>query len=756
MSLLYPAMLLGVLGLAAPVAIHLINRARFPVREFPSLRFLADTRQTNVFAPRLIDRIQLLLRLLAMLLLVLAMARFAWPGSEPAPRNLILVLDASASMQRHVTVNGTIQAERYFDRAKALGAELLDSEHAASRCGIVLAGTEAQSILPLTQGTAAASEALARAEPIDGEGCGLTAGLSKAIELAAGRREGCTQIVLLSDYRASALYPRKQADLERIAAAAEAHGASLRVALLDVSHGDRAGNVAIEYARLRKPEVNVGDDAHLLAHVVNHGPEAAEVKVQLMLGARKAAHTKALNLAAGGEAFVELTQPINMSLRTIAELQIDSDAYALDDAFRVPLKVADLRRVLIVMGESGAAGPQIQALPGQPADSGEAVAGSEVDGGRILQYVLNPGRELGLAEGTGIHTKRILAPELRAEVLSKYDIVVLYDVSSLPTENLADLRTYVNEGHALLIVCSKHCSAPVFNRTLASGTPSAPPLAPAQLGNEIALEPAASFRMEGQRHALWRPFVDGEGGDLSKVRLGRIREVRAMAEGTQSILFSTQGHPLILESKLGEGRVLQWMLGLELDRGNLALIRPFPAFMWRVVDYLTQRHEARPADVVPAMQPAVLDASERAFAFLEELELGLAAPAGSEDAAGPAERLPLNAQGRVLIPPQRQGIYELRKPTSGGATRGGYGRLVTAFVPPAESSLKKAGPQEFSQAAGIPIEILPPNAGASLVYTGAEAWPRLAALALLAYAAEAVSACVANIRRSRERAGEEA
>src|SRR2546421_5872802 len=104
MNFLFPAMLAGLAGLGIPIALHLIAKHKFPVRDFPTLRLLLRDERTNVFAPRLIDPWQLLLRLLVLALLVLAMSRWFVPGftAAPAPRNLVLVVDCSASMKMTV------------------------------------------------------------------------------------------------------------------------------------------------------------------------------------------------------------------------------------------------------------------------------------------------------------------------------------------------------------------------------------------------------------------------------------------------------------------------------------------------------------------------------------------------------------------------------------------------------------------------------------------------------------------------------
>ncbi|MGD0094463.1 MAG: BatA domain-containing protein, partial [Planctomycetota bacterium] len=85
MSLLAPAMLAGAAALAIPVVLHLIARHRFPVRDFPTIRLLQYERRTNVFAWKLVDLRQLLLRLLVLALLVLAMARLFSPALSSGP-----------------------------------------------------------------------------------------------------------------------------------------------------------------------------------------------------------------------------------------------------------------------------------------------------------------------------------------------------------------------------------------------------------------------------------------------------------------------------------------------------------------------------------------------------------------------------------------------------------------------------------------------------------------------------------------------
>jgi len=142
MSFLFPAMLAGLAALAVPIAIHLISRHKFPVQDFPSLRLLQREERANVFAPKIVDLLQLLLRLLVLLLLVFAMSRLfaGWASSKPAPRNVVVVMDCSASMRMQADKPGgkTTVLELAKDRAK----ELLSTLEAPSQCAVIAASNQ--------------------------------------------------------------------------------------------------------------------------------------------------------------------------------------------------------------------------------------------------------------------------------------------------------------------------------------------------------------------------------------------------------------------------------------------------------------------------------------------------------------------------------------------------------------------------------------------------------------------------------------
>src|SRR4029077_9202046 len=104
MSFLAPAFLLGLTALAIPVFVHLIQRERKRVIEFPSLMFVRRIPYQSVRRRRIRHWALLLMRAAAIALIVAAFARpFMHQGTVAAAvgggaREIVILLDQSASM----------------------------------------------------------------------------------------------------------------------------------------------------------------------------------------------------------------------------------------------------------------------------------------------------------------------------------------------------------------------------------------------------------------------------------------------------------------------------------------------------------------------------------------------------------------------------------------------------------------------------------------------------------------------------------
>lgn len=758
MAFLFPTMLAGLFGLGVPIALHLIARHKFPVKDFPTLRLLLRDERTNTFAARLIDPIQLLLRLLVLALLVLAMARLSVPASSlfRSPQNLVLVVDGSASMGLTAKDPAGERQSTLFELARKKAVALLGDINAPSQCALILAGDRTRVLSGMHPGAQEALDLLHAKDPrsqfalTDGSGEGLVNAIATAADLVRDRREPRSRIVVLTDLRSGAFNARNQKDLERLAQVRQRLNDRLEIEFIDLASGV-SENLAIVEARVRGSRVKVGDDAHLLSRIHNYGSKDKTAKLQISVGNQPDPSVKEVPLAPGEEAIVDLTTPVNRSVRTTAQVRFkEGDAMAADDTFSVPLNVAETRRVLIVNGngQSPVVESKLAGL-GQGVQAPKANEAEErVDGATILRFVLNPGRELGRANGTGIDSTLITTEALVGQTLSKYELIVFYDVTSIPAQALEDVNTFVRQGRSLLFVNSGGVNAPQFNRLFFSADPLKPGLSPAQLGNDKDFAPALALAENVSPHVWLAPYRDKLQGDISSVRLTVARELSSLADAATPMLTAADGRVLAVEMPLEKGRVALLAFGLELDRSNLARTRVFPPLMWRLVDYLTGQLRVRPPDVLVAQLPAVLDVSEPAFAFTPELEL----TSTSEEADRVPIRLTVNADNTVLLPPLPAGTFQLHKPRAAG-TVGGHTRNITVHPDSSESDMARIDQPQLAGLLG-PVLVSEVAAPARPATASSEIWSLVVWLLLVAYIAEAITGFFLNARREKKRAAE--
>src|SRR5687767_10933933 len=105
MSFLTPLFLVGLIGLAIPVLLHLIQRERKRVVEFPSLMFLRRIPYQSVRRRRIRDWALLAMRLAALVLIVVAFARPFFKrdslsaAAQNGAREAVILVDTSYSME---------------------------------------------------------------------------------------------------------------------------------------------------------------------------------------------------------------------------------------------------------------------------------------------------------------------------------------------------------------------------------------------------------------------------------------------------------------------------------------------------------------------------------------------------------------------------------------------------------------------------------------------------------------------------------
>src|SRR5215203_3988431 len=105
MGFVTPLVLLGLGALAIPVLIHLVQREKKRVVEFPSLMFLQKIPYQSVRRRRIRDWLLLVMRLAALLMIVTAFARPFFrrdalaAATQQGAREAVILVDTSYSME---------------------------------------------------------------------------------------------------------------------------------------------------------------------------------------------------------------------------------------------------------------------------------------------------------------------------------------------------------------------------------------------------------------------------------------------------------------------------------------------------------------------------------------------------------------------------------------------------------------------------------------------------------------------------------
>src|SRR5216117_270023 len=157
MSFLAPLFFLGLGAIAAPILVHLIQRERKRVVEFPSLMFVQRIPYQSVRRRRIRHWFLLAMRAGAMALLVAAFARPFFPRGAAASlaaaggsREIVVLLDQSASMGYG----------DHWQRAKDAAAAAIRSIGVGDKASLVLFSRNAEENMRATADRGRLEEAL--------------------------------------------------------------------------------------------------------------------------------------------------------------------------------------------------------------------------------------------------------------------------------------------------------------------------------------------------------------------------------------------------------------------------------------------------------------------------------------------------------------------------------------------------------------------------------------------------------------------
>ena len=528
---LYPAFLVGLLAASLPILIHLLNRRKLQRIRFPAVRFILLSQKRISRSYRLRHWLLLALRTLAVIFLVLLLANpifqtgaglFAGGG----PVALVLLVDNSLSMTWSGDGNGFKQAK---DAARLLVSALNDDDRAA----VLPTNITGKETYRLKNQKDVLSREIDAIEIADGT-ANLTAALEKAYELLqepAGQKE----IRLITDMGLTGWDQFSVAALKRV-------DASIPVKLIRIGRKEQPLNGSIKDIRLASQGVGVNIPLQIQATLGNFGDkEIKDALVQLSIDGQNR-EQKLATVPPKGETTVSFQTRLGQAGPHTGRVSLKKEGLAGNGVADFTLDAQDKLRVLVADGD-----PQTSLVQSESF---------------FLSRALNPAGD----RDSSIFLPTVILPDaLNATALDAYQVVVLCNVATLPDGFAANLQNFVRQGGGLLIFGGDKIQTDSYNQKLGQISPAE--LREKKTGPEATGEKID--KIDGTHPALQNfsdPIL------LESLKSSRVwGYTRASARGRSTLISLANGDPLLLEQKVGAGRVILVTTSADRDWTDLPL-----------------------------------------------------------------------------------------------------------------------------------------------------------------------------------------
>ncbi|GAB5405061.1 MAG: BatA domain-containing protein [Aureliella sp.] len=725
MQFLYPQLAWGFLLLGVPVLIHLINMLRHRRRQWAAMDFLLASHKKNRRWVALRQWLLLAARILAMLLLVLMLAK--WVSSSQWLSALggqtthhYVLLDDSYSM-------GEKSDDRtaYSRALAALGGLVRNISSRAGSHQITLV-RYSRGWLAANAGEQARLDAAAElnGQSVTGQPArlldqinasaptALSVGPSQCIDLISpmiadnadqtprvyfltdmrrnelGQPEALNnQLQALSDQVAEVTFidcggPSKQ-NLSVVSLRPEkdiwAAGVPLIVRFqIRNQSTTSARNVVCKVRRISYPDGVVKPDAsrRVSGDVVDLPPVVIE---QIDAGETVTRQIEVVFTSPGSNA---------------VEIALGEDAVATDNRSWCVIDVDQSQRVLVVDGDA---------------------AGRNAF---FFETAVNPARRIE----TGIQVEATDASYLRdvsPVVLQQYDVIALIDLPRLDDSAVANIESFVSSGRGLLIAGGPNTNVKNLNEQMYRGGEG---VFPAEIKNiELFSGGGETPDVNATNHPILEPLTRLARSPFAGLRISqllRVEDETLAARDAQIVATGPDGLPLLVDMPFGDGRVLSLLTGIGGSWSNWTQDPTFVVLALRSLGYLSSvSREETSLPVGTPLQfvttdPQVLPDGElllpgdssagrlRLHTKVEQLD--------SPDGAQPISTVSLAAElgqtDRAVIEGLlRNGLYECWMTDAGGIARV---RNRAHNVSATEGNLARVSRSEVAQKfPGLPIEV---------------------------------------------------
>lgn len=544
MSFLNPLFLIALIAVAVPLLIYLFN-VRKPKRiKFSTLAFFNSLKSSSLRKIKIKRWLLLAVRALAIIALVLAMAKPFLPAGFGAmddgePKAIGIVIDNSPSMSQ-VDRNGP-----YIEQAIEIASDIIDANETDDRFFInVTNGPSMNSVL--LSGNAAMRE-LAGIE-VQNYGNYLFDNLQRVKQNLQEARETNKIIYFITDGQETQIL-----DLENFEGE-ENSDAQLQVVQLGEAEPSNVGFDEVDI-------ITDEDRLRLRASVRNYGSQTASNQFLSLFVDGELIVQQPYEIPANEREEFEFVLPQTVRSTMPVELLIEGDELTFDNRFYAAVNLPEQRNLLVI--ESG---------------------GQSVDGFRPY---LRPMLDAAIEGNNQFSVEYVSAKDVSPDQLVDYDAVVLNSIRTVPDYLSQPLIDHVQRGAGLLLLPSADGDIRSYNRLLGFGDAGRYRNVIGSYGSFDAIDYLATPQ---KGHPILETIFDIQEDESIRLNTPEIFYYYDIESGsariTTPIIETRSGKALLNEIRVGNGKLIYSAIGSDPGWSNFPIKPLFAPLFYRTVNYL--------------------------------------------------------------------------------------------------------------------------------------------------------------------------
>jgi hypothetical protein len=537
MTFLTPLFLVGLSALAIPVLIHLIQREKKRVVEFPSLMFVRRIPYQSVRRRRIRHWALLLLRAVAIALIVAAFARpFLHQNGVAATvgggaRELVVLLDQSASMGYG----------DHWDRAREAARAAVRGLGTDDRATLVLFSRNAEENMRATSDRTRLEGAI-NAARVGSDATRYGPALKLAESILARSPLKRREVVIISDFQKTGWSGSEEVRFPD----------GMTINAVSVGSPDTA-NLAVPSVTFARASFSGQERITVTAGLSNKGDAPLkDVPVLLTIDGHEI-QTEHATVAAHASGSVSFTQFTLAGPNVRGSVRAGSDPLPADNGFYFVL------------------------APSAP------VSLMVVDNGDRSDTSLFLSKALSIGTTPAFQVDNAPAMRVSPTAIDKHSVIILNDSVFPPAAGSGVLRKFVERGGGLLVVMGEHSSWPQGEADLLPG----------RLGAIVdrTTGRSGSLGYLDYSHPVFEVFKAPRSGDFSAAHVFRYR---ALETGPTDRIIARfdDGAVAAAERKIGTGRVVVWTSTLDDSWTDIAVKPIFLPLVHQLVRYLAHYEPA--------------------------------------------------------------------------------------------------------------------------------------------------------------------